>query len=75
MKISGLLLYLQKQMIMYDNELAELSNALHLLKAYEKDGGLDVDELVEDRDFGTYDSINSVYVAAKNLVEKLNSIN
>lgn len=59
---------------MIEHELAELANALHYLKAYEKDGALDVDELVEDRDFGTYDSINSVYVAAKNLVDKLNSI-
>ena len=54
-----------------ENEVAELANSLHMLKAYEKDGGLDMDEIVEDRDFGTLDDLNKVYTAAKNLIKKL----
>lgn len=57
-----------------ENEAAILGNALHLLKAYEKNGVLDVDELIEDKDFGTFDSLNEVYLAAKNLVKKITAL-
>lgn len=57
-----------------DNEVAELANSLHLVKAYEKDGVLNADELIEDRDFGTFDSLNEVYLAAKNLVKKITAL-
>lgn len=51
-----------------ENEVAELGNALHMLKAYEKDGNLDFNEIVEDQEFGTFENLNDIYLAAKNLV-------
>lgn len=51
-----------------ENEIAELGNALHMLKAYEKDGNLDFNEIVEDQEFGTFENLNDIYLAAKNLV-------
>ena len=56
-----------------ENEVAELANSLHMLKAYEKNGVLNMDEIVEDRDFGTFDDLNKVYTAAKNLIAKINN--
>ena len=57
-----------------ENEVAELGNALHMLKAYEKDGNLDFDEIVEDQEFGTFENLNDIYMAAKNLVEKITAL-
>ena len=44
-----------------ENEVAELGNALHMLKAYEKDGNLNFEDILEDQEFGTLDSINEIY--------------
>lgn len=57
-----------------ENEVAELGNALHMLKAYEKDGNLDFEQIVEDQEFGTFDNLNDIYLAAKNLVAVINKL-
>ena len=57
-----------------ENEVAELGNALHMLKAYEKDGKLDFEQIVEDQEFGTFDNLNDIYLAAKNLVAVINKL-
>ena len=59
-----------------ENEIAVLSNALHLMYAYEnRQGELDIEQIKEDEDFGTFDSLNEIYVAAKNLIKTLNDFN
>ena len=57
-----------------ENEVAELGNALQVLKAYEKDGNLDFEEILEYQEFGTFENINEIYLAAKNLVAVINKI-
>ena len=57
-----------------ENELAELGNALYMLKAYEKDGNLNFEQIVEDQEFGTFDNLNDIYLAAKNLVAVINKL-
>lgn len=57
-----------------ENEVAELGNALHMLKAYEKDGNLNFEEIVEDQEFGTFENLNDIYLAAKNLIAVINKI-
>ena len=55
-----------------ENEIAILSNALHLMKAYENpQQELDLEKIQEDVDFGTLDSLNDIYVAAKTLIRTL----
>ena len=59
-----------------ENEIAELSNALFSFQGYENaQGELDIEQIKEDEDFGTFDSLNEIYVAAKNLIKTLNDFN